>query len=58
MDLLSLEDAALRLGRSRRFVERLIAGGELESVKIGRTRLVSIAALAAYVERHTVKAAR
>ncbi len=58
MKLLTLESTATEMGSSRRFVERLISRGELESVKVGRSRLVSEKAIAAYLDGHTVKALR
>ena len=52
------EDAAgiLDLGRSRIF--ELMATGELESVKIGRSRRIPHGALAAFVERLRSEQAR
>ncbi len=58
MKLLTLEITATEMGSSRRFVERLIASKQLESVKVGRSRLVSDKAIAAYLDGHTVKALR
>ncbi len=58
MKLLTLESTATEMGSSRRFVERLIASKQLESVKVGRSRLVSEKAIAAYLDGHTVKALR
>ncbi len=58
MKLLTLESTATEMGSSRRFVERLIASKQLESVKVGRSRLVSDKAIAAYLDGHTVKALR
>ncbi len=58
MKLLTLESAATEMGCSRRFIERLIASGQFESVKVGRSRLVSEKAIAAYLDGHTVKALR
>lgn len=44
-------DAAEQLGVSERVLDRLIAAGEVETVKIGRRRLVPADALDEYVER-------
>ena len=45
------EDAAQQLSISPRVLDRLIASGELESVKIGRRRLVPDECLDAFVKR-------
>lgn len=44
------EEAAQRLGVSRTVVYRLIAEGRIRSLKIGRSRRVSVDALRAFVE--------
>lgn len=44
-------DAADQLAVSERVLERLIRDGEIETVKIGRRRLVPHAALVDYIER-------
>jgi excisionase family DNA binding protein len=49
--LLKVEQAAERLGLGRTIVWGLVATGELESLKIGRSRRVPVEALNAYVER-------
>jgi excisionase family DNA binding protein len=49
--LFTPEHAAARLDVGRTTVYALIASGELQSVKIGRSRRVPAAALEAYVER-------
>lgn len=49
--LLSAEEAADRLGVGRTTIFELLAAGELQSIKIGRRRLIPVAALAAFVER-------
>lgn len=48
---LSMEDAAERLGVSRRTLDTLVHKGEVQSLKIGRRRVVPLRALEAYVER-------
>lgn len=53
--LYAIPDAADRLSVSARVLERLIADGKVETVKIGRRRLVPAEALTDYIER--VKAA-
>lgn len=47
----SIEDVGERLAVGRKVVERLIAVGELKSVKIGRRRLVTESELVAYIGR-------
>lgn len=47
----SKPEAAAVLSVSERVLERLIADGEVETVKIGRRRLVPHDALTEYVER-------
>jgi excisionase family DNA binding protein len=49
--LYDLDQAAEMLSVSRRVVDRLIRDGELDSVKLGRRRLVPHEALEAYVAR-------
>lgn len=49
--LLTPERAAERLDISRTTVYALLASGELDSVKIGRSRRIPTEALAAYVDR-------
>ena len=44
-------DAAKQLSISPRVLDRLIADGQIESVKIGRRRLVPDECLDAYVKR-------
>lgn len=48
---LSMEDAAERLGVSKRTLDTLVHKGEVQSLKIGRRRVVPLRALEAYVER-------
>jgi excisionase family DNA binding protein len=47
--LLTVEEAAKRLRLGRTLVYRLLASGELESVKVGRLRRVPAECLAEYV---------
>jgi len=47
----SIPNAADQLSVSPRVLERLIADGEVETVKIGRRRLVPDEALTEYIER-------
>lgn len=49
--LLTVEQAAHRLSISRTKMFQLIKGGEISSVRIGRSRRVPAEALTAYVER-------
>ena len=53
--LYAIPQAAEQLSVSTRVLERLIADGEVDTVKIGRRRLVPAEALERYVEK--VKAA-
>jgi excisionase family DNA binding protein len=48
--LLRPEEVAARLGIGRSVAYELIASGELESIKIGRSRRVPVRALDAFVE--------
>ncbi|WP_236592345.1 excisionase family DNA-binding protein [Streptomyces sp. NHF165] len=49
--LLSVEEAARRLGIGRTVCYRLISAGELESVTVGRLRRVPADAIPEYVSR-------
>lgn len=49
--LYAIPDAANQLSVSARVLERLIADGEVSTVKIGRRRLVPAEALADYIKR-------
>lgn len=49
--LYSIADAAVQLSVSERTADRLIRDGEIESVKIGRRRLIPHDALENYVQR-------
>lgn len=53
--LYALPDAAEQLSVSARVLQRLIRDGEIDSVLIGRRRLVPAEALTEYIER--IKAA-
>jgi excisionase family DNA binding protein len=48
---ISVEEAAMLLGIGRTVTYRLVLGGELRSVKIGRRRLVVRASVEEYVAR-------
>lgn len=49
--LYSIEEAAKLLSVGKRKVEALVADGEVETVLIGRRRLVPAEALTDYIER-------
>lgn len=49
--LYAIPDAAEQISVSARVLERLVADGEVESVKVGRRRLVPHDALTDYIER-------
>lgn len=49
--LLTVEEAARRLGIGRTYCFRLVASGELESVTVGRLRRVPADAVTEYVAR-------
>ncbi|WP_237322202.1 excisionase family DNA-binding protein [Streptomyces sp. JJ36] len=49
--LLTVEEAARRLGIGRTYCFRLIGSGELESVMVGRLRRVPAEAITEYVAR-------
>jgi len=51
--LLSVSEAAKRLGISRGRLYELVNRGEIDSVSIGRRRLVSRDALAKFIEANT-----
>ena len=46
LEALSIADVSTRLGLSERTIHRLIAKGEMPSVRFGRRRLIPTAALA------------
>ncbi|WP_329128288.1 helix-turn-helix domain-containing protein [Streptomyces caniferus] len=56
--LLSVPEAAERLGTGVRFVRRLIQERRITYVKVGRHVRIPEAALAAYIEANTVQPAR
>lgn len=49
--LLAVRDAATATGLSRSNIHKLIASGELASIKVGRRRLIPVAAIDEYVDR-------
>lgn len=49
--VLTVEEAADRLGIGRTLMYSLVASGEVESVQIGRLRRIPVDALANFVER-------
>jgi excisionase family DNA binding protein len=51
--LLTIPDAARCLAISRAYAYRLVQRGQLPTIRLGRSRRVSRAALEAYVERLT-----
>ncbi len=51
MRLLTVEEAAVKLGIGRTFAYRLVLGGEIESVKLGKRRLVPEDAVDDYIAR-------
>jgi excisionase family DNA binding protein len=51
--LLTVIETGERLRVSRRMVTNLLQAGELDSVRIGRRRLVLARSVDAYIERHT-----
>lgn len=55
--LLTVDEAAERLGIGRTLVFRFINSGELESVRIGRLRRVPVSAVAEYAARLAKKSA-
>jgi excisionase family DNA binding protein len=51
LDLLTVEEAALRLSISRTTMYALLKDGQLDSVRIGRLRRITAEALTAYTTR-------
>lgn len=49
--LVTIDDAARSTHLSRVTVYKLIAAGELEAVKIGKSRRITVASLEAFVDR-------
>ncbi len=47
--LVSVEEAARRLGMGRSYTYQLVLRGEIDSVKLGRSRRVPVQALEEYV---------
>lgn len=56
--LLTVDEAAERLGTGVRFVRRLVAERRIAFVKVGRHVRIADRALTAYIEAHTVQPAR
>lgn len=56
--LLKVEEAALRLGIARTSMFRLLAEGEVSSVRVGRLRRIPVACLEEYIARLRVEAER
>jgi excisionase family DNA binding protein len=52
-NLISVEEAARRLGVSRRNLERRIAEGLIAKVKIGGRTLIAVAELERFIRRQT-----
>lgn len=55
--LLTVEEAARRLGIGRTFAWRLVRSGDMKSVQIGRLRRIHIDALRDYTDRLATKGA-
>lgn len=51
---LSVKSAASKLNVSERFIAKLVASGQLPSVKLGRRRLIREASLKAFLDRREV----
>ena len=51
--LLTVKEAAHRLGIGRSLMYVLLESGEVQSIHVGRLRKVPVAALTAYVERQS-----
>ncbi|MFE2595800.1 excisionase family DNA-binding protein [Streptomyces sp. NPDC059396] len=56
--LLTVDEAAERLGTGVRFMRRLVAERRIAFVKVGRHVRVADSVLTAYIEAHTVQPAR
>lgn len=50
--LRSIEEAAVMLGVSKRWLEDALARGDLPSVRLGRRRLLRAGDIAAFIEAH------
>jgi excisionase family DNA binding protein len=48
--LLTVDEAASRLGMKRTFLYELVTRGELESLKLGKARRIPVAALDKYIQ--------
>lgn len=55
--LLTVEEAALQARVGRTTMYRLIAEGDVKSIKIGRLRRVPVGAVTSYVERELARTA-
>lgn len=53
----NLDQAAARIGIGKTMLEELVAAGQIKSFRVGRRRLVSRAALEAFIARQERKAA-
>lgn len=51
---LALDEVASRLALSARTVARLVASGDLPSIKIGRRRVIRASVLNAFLNSHAV----
>lgn len=51
--LITVTEAALRLGVGRSFLYNLVLRGEIASIKLGRARRIPVAALEDFVEQRT-----
>jgi excisionase family DNA binding protein len=56
VQLLTIVDAARHLGISRSKLDELLAAGELPSVRIGRTRRITMSALEEFLAEDTHRA--
>lgn len=54
--LLTVKEAAHRLGIGRSLMYELLEGGAIQSIHVGRLRKVPVAALTDYVERQSASA--
>ena len=56
-ELITVEEAAYRLSLSRSVVYRLMRDGEVEDVKVGRSRRITAESVSAFVDRMTADGA-